>query len=203
MLESRLDYAKCSNKSVSTRAPLWELIKERFLQRSFAKPSTSGHLSIALAVNSAEVAPKPLPLRAMLTPKVVGVTASYATMALFHVAFSSFLPIFYATPIELGGLSLDPPRIGAILATSSLAHGVFQLLFYARLHDYFGAGAVYTTGVLSGIPIVILFPVINALTRAHGMGSAVWLAIGIQHTLAVSLIMCYRTSTGISCVQRD
>ncbi|OJA10380.1 hypothetical protein AZE42_07794 [Rhizopogon vesiculosus] len=112
-------------------------------------------------------------------------------MALFHSAFTSIVPIFYATPVELGGLSLDPPRIGAILGASSLAHGTFQILFYARLNDRFGTGAVYTTGVLSGIPMVILFPVINALARAYGMSLAVWLAIGVQLTLVLNLVMCY------------
>jgi hypothetical protein len=131
------------------------LIKERFLQQSSAQASTSsGHLvGTSREANSADVALKPLPLHAMLTPKVLIVTASYATMALFHVAFSSILPVFYATPIELGGLSLDPPRIGTILGISGLALGTFQVLFYARLNARFGTGAMYTTGILSGIPI--------------------------------------------------
>ncbi|KAG2038141.1 hypothetical protein BDR03DRAFT_955271 [Suillus americanus] len=107
------------------------------------------------------------------------------------MAFSSVLPIFYATPIELGGLSLDPPRIGAILAAQGASHGIFQLLFYARLHDRFGAGAIHITGVSSGIPIVILFPVINALARSYGIGLAVWLCVAIQLALTISLIMCY------------
>jgi hypothetical protein len=110
------------------------------------------------------------------------------------MAFTSVLPIFYATPIELGGLSLDPPRIGTILAAQGAAHGIFQVVFYARLHDRFGAGPIHTTGVSSGIPIVILFPVINALARAHGIGWAVWLCVAIQLALTISLIMCYRMS---------
>ena len=187
---------KCNDKSVSTKAPLLELIKERFLGQSFTKPSTPPVLGDALASSGeadlGEVASRPLPLHAMLTPKVLSVTASYGTMALFHAAFTSILPVFYATSIELGGLSLDPPRIGAILGASGLAHGTFQILFYARLNDRFGTGTVYTTGVLSGIPIVILFPVINALARAHGINWAVWLAICVQLTLTVSLLMCYR-----------
>jgi hypothetical protein len=36
------------------------------------------------------------------------------------MAFSTILRVFYATPIELGGLSLDPPRIGVILATAGV-----------------------------------------------------------------------------------
>lgn len=140
--------------------------------------------------NSEEVPSKPLSLRASLTPKVLTVTASYVTMAVFYMAFSSILPLFYATPVEFGGLSLDPPRIGAILAASGVAHSAFQLLFYARLHDRFGAGAIHTAGVSSGIPIVLLFPVINVLARVHGMGLAVWLCVAAQHVLTTSLMMC-------------
>ncbi|OJA10378.1 hypothetical protein AZE42_07796 [Rhizopogon vesiculosus] len=182
-------------ESVSTKAPLWELIKEPFLRQSSTKPST-GSLRDAFANSSdeataEEVASRPLPLRAVLTPKVVSVSASYASMALFYAAITSIVPIFYATPIELGGLSLDPPRIGAILGASSLVQGAFQILFYARLNYRFGARAVHATGILSCIPIVILFPVTNTLARAHGMSLAVWLAICAQHALTVNLIMCF------------
>ncbi|KAG2147025.1 major facilitator superfamily domain-containing protein [Suillus cothurnatus] len=180
-------------ESVPMRAPLWGLIKGRLLRHSHAKPlpPSRNALAISEVANPEEVPPKPLPLCALLTSKVLTVTASYVTMALFYMAFSSVLPVFYSTPIELGGLSLDPPHIGAILAVSGVAHGVFQLLFYARLHDRFGARAIHIAGVVSGIPIIILFPVINALARVHGLGLAVWLSVGVQHSLVTSLVMCY------------
>ncbi|KAG2146249.1 major facilitator superfamily domain-containing protein [Suillus clintonianus] len=186
-------FKECGNESVSIKAPFWELIKGWLLPQSYAKPFTpsSNALAISQAANSEDVSSKPLPLCALLTPKVLIVTASYVTMALFYMAFSSILPVFYSTPIELGGLSLDPPRIGAILAASGVAHGIFQLLFYARLHDRFGAGAIHIFGVGSGVPIIILFPVINALARVHGLGLAVWMCIGVQHVLATGLVMCY------------
>lgn len=190
-----MDHTKCGNKSVSTREPLWELLKGWVLRQSYANPPWSSALAISRVANSEEVLSKPLPLRAMLTPKVLTVAASYVTMALLYMAFSSVLPIFYSTPIELGGLSLDPPHIGAILALSGVAHGTFQLLFYARLHDRFGARAIHIAGVGSGVPIIVLFPVINALARVHGLGLVVWLSVGVQHLLVTSLIMCYRMST--------
>lgn len=179
-------------ESVSTRAPPLRLIKGWLLQQSdpsFPVPSNNALISSAEA-SSNEVSLRPLPLRASLTPRVLTVTASYVAMAVFYMAFNSILPLFYATPIELGGLSLDPPLIGAILSVSGIAHGAFQLLFYARLHDHFGAGAIHTTGVSSGIPIVILFPVINALARVQGMSLAVWLCVAAQHVLTTSLMMC-------------
>ncbi|KAG1818712.1 MFS multidrug-resistance DHA1 sub-family [Suillus subaureus] len=185
-------FKECGNESVSTRTPFWELIKGWLLRQAYAKPFPPPRNALAISeVANSEVPSKPLPLCALLTPKVLTVAASYVTMALFYMAFSSVLPVFYSTPIELGGLSLDPPHIGAILAVSGVAHGVFQLLFYARLHDRFGAGAIHIAGVGSGVPIIILFPVINALARVHGLGWAVWLSVGVQLSLATSLVMCY------------
>ncbi|KAG1818713.1 major facilitator superfamily domain-containing protein [Suillus subaureus] len=180
-------------ESVTTRTSLWELIKGGLFRQSYTKPRqpSSNVLVNPGEANPGEARSTLLPLRALLTPKVATVAANYATTGLFHVAFSSVLPVFYATSIELGGLSLDPPRIGAILAAQGAAHGIFQLVFYARLHDHFGAGAIHFTGVSSGIPIVILFPVINALARAHGVGLAVWLCVATQLALTISLIMCY------------
>ncbi|KAG2361956.1 MFS multidrug-resistance DHA1 sub-family [Suillus spraguei] len=170
-----------------------ELIKGGFFRQSCTKlrqPSSSVLVNPGEA-NPEEVHSKSLSLRALLTLKVSTVTASYATMSLFYVSFNSVLPIFYATSIERGGLSLDPSRIGTILAASGAAHVIFQLVFFTRLHDHFGAGALNTTGISSGIPIVILFPVINALARAHGVCLVVWVFVAIQTVLMVSLTMCF------------
>ncbi|KAG2046564.1 MFS general substrate transporter, partial [Suillus hirtellus] len=174
-------------ESVSTRTPLWELIKGGFFGQSYSKPRQP--LSNVI-VDPGEVKSTPLPLRALLTSKVSSVTASYATTGLLQMSLTSILPVFYATPIELGGLSLDPPRIGALLAASSVVQ-IFQLLFFTRLNDCFGTRAIHITGVSSCIPIVILFPVANALARAYGIGMAVWLCVVVQLMLRTSLIMCF------------
>ncbi|KAG1889689.1 major facilitator superfamily domain-containing protein [Suillus fuscotomentosus] len=175
-------------ESVSTKTPLWELIKRGFFGQSYSRPR---QLLSNVIVDPGEVKSKPLPLRALLTWKVLSVTACYATTGLFEIGFNSVLPVFYATPIELGGLSLDPPRIGTLLAASSVINGIFQLLFYTRLNDCFGARAIHITGVSSGIPMVILFPVINALARAYGIGMAVWLCVVVQLMLMTNLMMCF------------
>ncbi|KAG2106147.1 major facilitator superfamily domain-containing protein [Suillus discolor] len=179
-------------ESVSTtgKTPLWELIKGRFFGQSYSKPPQPSLVDPGDG-SPGEVQSKPLPLRALLTSKVLSVTACYATTGLFQMGFNLVLSVFYATPIELGGLSLDPPRIGALLAASGIIHGIFQLLFYAHLHDRFGARAMHITGVNSGIPMIILFPVTNALAQAYGIGMAVWLRVVVQLTLKTSLIMCF------------
>ncbi|KAG0704462.1 hypothetical protein DFH29DRAFT_371673 [Suillus ampliporus] len=85
---------------------------------------------------------------------------------------------------------LTLPASALYLRYQGFTHGTFQLLFYTRLHERFGAYAVNFAGLGSGIPIVILFPVINALARAYGMGFAVWLFIGVQISLMAILSIC-------------
>ncbi|KIK33021.1 hypothetical protein CY34DRAFT_18656 [Suillus luteus UH-Slu-Lm8-n1] len=179
--------------SVPTRAPLWEAIKQRFSQWSYAKrfALSNNALLSSEEANSEEVPSKSLPLRAVLTPKVLTVSANSGVVTLFVFGIGKLLQLFYATPIELGGVSLDPPHIGFIFATGAFADGIFQLLFYARLHDRLGARVIYMAGLGSGIPVIILFPVINALTRAHGMSFIVWFAIGVQRALIMIMDMCF------------
>ncbi|KAG1762777.1 MFS multidrug-resistance DHA1 sub-family [Suillus occidentalis] len=165
-------------ESIPIRAPLWELIRG-FFRLSYPKPPQPSSNVDPGEVNPEEVQSKPLSLRALMTPKVSTVTAVYAVTGLFHIAFSTVLPVFYATPIDLGGLSLDPPRIGTILATAGVANGIFQMVFYARLHDRFGAKVMHVAWL------------INTLARAYGIGLAVWLFVAVQLALTTNLIMCY------------
>ncbi|KAG2069713.1 hypothetical protein BDR04DRAFT_1202560 [Suillus decipiens] len=103
-----------------------------FSSQSYTKPSMT--LSNAPAscggANPEGISLTPLLLHDVLTPKVLIVTASNGTLILFDITWYSILAIFYATPIELGGLSLDPPHIGTIFAISSSITFTFQILFY-------------------------------------------------------------------------
>lgn len=134
---------------------------------------------------------KPLPLSALMTPHVLIATSNYAALALFDMALRSLIPVFYATPVNMGGLGLDPPRIGNILAAFGIANGLFQVFFFARLHDRFGTKVVFTCGIASSVPTIIAFPIINMLSRTYGNGATVWLAVGLQLTISIALNMCY------------
>lgn len=61
-------------------------------------------------------AEKPLPLKELLTSKVIVSALNYASLALTDIAIRSVQPVFFATPIELGGLGLPPYKIGHILS---------------------------------------------------------------------------------------
>ncbi|KAG0698309.1 major facilitator superfamily domain-containing protein [Suillus ampliporus] len=180
--------------TVPTTTSLWGLIRNRcrtILMSIHTKlPQVDGSISNDIVQDRPDES-KPLPLRALLTPHVLIATFNYATLALLDIALRSLIPVFYATPVDLGGLGLDPPRIGNILAVFGIANGLFQVFFFARLHDRFGTKVVYTCGVVSTVPIIIAFPIINVLSRTYGIGATVWLAVGLQLTISIALNMCY------------
>ncbi|KAG6333676.1 hypothetical protein ID866_5419 [Astraeus odoratus] len=136
----------------------------------------------------------PLPLRQLLIPRVLIAAGNYATISLVEIAFRAVQPVFYATPIELGGLGLDPPRIGNILAAYGVLNGFFQIFFFADLNDWFGLKAIYTTAVVSSVPLVLTFPLVNALARAYDVNWAVWTVVGTQIVGATLL------NTGFACI---
>ncbi|KAF8557096.1 MFS multidrug-resistance DHA1 sub-family [Imleria badia] len=133
----------------------------------------------------------PLPLHALLIPRVLIAAGNYATLSLVEIAFRAVQPVFFATPLELGGLGLDPPRIGNILSIYGVVNGLFQIFFFADLHDRFGSKAIYSVSIVSGIPMVLTLPLINALARTQGLSWSVWSLVAVQLALAIALNLGY------------
>ncbi|KAG2110676.1 major facilitator superfamily domain-containing protein [Suillus discolor] len=101
---------------------------------------------------------KPLPFRDLLVTRVVIATCAYAATALIEISFRAVQPVFYATPIEMGGLGLDAPAIGIILAMLGILNGVLQFCF----------------------PMLALFPAISFAAKAQGLSYFVYLLVGLQ-----------------------
>ena len=138
----------------------------------------------------------PLSLRSLLTPRVLIAAGNYATLSLVEIAFRAIQPVFLSTPIHLGGLGLSTASIGTLLSIAGVLNGIFQVLFFAQIHDHWGSKKTFVVGVASAIPTFILFPVSNALARAQGYSTAVWIAIGFQCIPAIlfSLAFCQQCS---------
>lgn len=134
---------------------------------------------------------KPLPLRSLLVPRVIIAAGNYAALSLLDIAFRAVQPVFFATPLELGGLGLDPPHIGNILAIYGVINGLFQIFFFADLHDRFGSKMIYSVSMATGIPIIITLPIINAVARVQGLSLTVWAIVGLQLALSVILNLAY------------
>ncbi len=132
-----------------------------------------------------------IPLRALLTRPVLWSIANYAALAFMEIAYRAIQPLFFSTPVELGGLGLPPSTIGIILGSFGVMDGVFQALFFAKFVGWWGQKRVFQVGMSMFIPLFLLYPAINILAKANGMSSLVWALIFLQLALLVIMDMAY------------
>ncbi|KAG2107268.1 major facilitator superfamily domain-containing protein [Suillus discolor] len=185
-------------ETVPTRVTLWQLLKGKSREHttSLKGPVTSTGLTDSLSTEDtcqrAKAGDsKPLPLRSLLIPRVIIAAGNYAALSFLDIAFRAVQPVFFATPVELGGLGLDPPRIGNILAIYGVINGLFQIFFFADLHDRFGSKIIYSVSMAVAIPMVITLPIINAVARVQGLSLTVWAIVGLQLALSMILNLAY------------
>ncbi|KAJ8688845.1 hypothetical protein PTI98_013590 [Pleurotus ostreatus] len=132
----------------------------------------------------------PLPLRALLTTRVLTATASYAALALVDISYRAIQPLFLSTPLALGGLGWPPARIGRLLAAWGILNGLFTAGCFARIHARWGTKRVFVWGLASAIPVFALFPLISGAARRAGTGTG-----GLVHGLVLLQVV---VSLGLS-----
>jgi hypothetical protein len=136
---------------------------------------------------------KRIPLRSLLTPRVIIAAGNYAFLSLVDIAFRAVQPLFFSTPIHLGGLGLPPSTIGNILSVFGVLNGVFQVFFFAKIHNHWGSKKVFMAGIISAFPAFATFPLINHFARTQGVGAAVWAAVAFQTVVSIGLSLSYGT----------
>lgn len=130
-------------------------------------------------------------MRAILVPPVLISVANYALLAIMDIAYRAIQPLFYSTPIELGGLGLSPASIGMAMGAYGIMNGILQALFFARLVRRWGPKVIFCAGMLIFIPLFAMFPVINVLARQRGLSNLVWAVVALQLALAVVMDMAF------------
>ncbi|KAI0364558.1 MFS general substrate transporter [Pilatotrama ljubarskyi] len=133
----------------------------------------------------------PPPLRKVLTRRVLISVANYGVLALVEIAFLALLPLFFATPVELGGLGFDPPTIGLILGTFGLLNGTIQALLFAKLMDIWGPKRMFQQGLLMFVPLYLLFPIMNLYAKAHGITPVIWGLVFLQQLILVVMDLSF------------
>ncbi|KAH9954790.1 MFS general substrate transporter [Lactifluus volemus] len=174
---------------VMTYAFLRETVPSPVTLRSLLKKQQR---SSSAEIPESDDAERPYPLRRLMTRRVVVLAMiNYGTLSLVEVSYRAILPLFFSTPVNRGGLGLDPPAIGKILACFGILNSVFQFTCFARANALWGTKRVFIGGLLCAIPVYILFPVMNALARAYGVGRVVYSAIALQVIFDCGLSSCY------------
>lgn len=110
-----------------------------------------------------------VPLRSLLIPTVVIPITNYSMLAFLDISLRALFPLFFSTPIHLGGLGFTPASIGSWLALLGIVDGIFQVLFFAKVVGWLGRKRLFCISVSCFIPVMIVFPIMSWLAQARGM----------------------------------
>ena len=123
-----------------------------------------------------------LSFRELLTGPVLIAAGCFASFAILDISFCTMFmfPVYLATPMEMGGLGLDPPVMGTILATIGISTSVFQLFLFSPLHNRLGGKNLFLTAMSLFFPVAALFPIASRVGQEYGLNNFVWLLVGVQ-----------------------
>ena len=109
----------------------------------------------------------------------------------------ALLPLFYSTSIPLGGLGLDPFRIGITFGTFGCINAVIQAKLLGPLIRKYGARKMYIVSCPSLFACFTLYPVIRFLTQLSGRVDGFVIACTI---IQMSFHMCVYCTYGMYCI---
>ncbi|KAF7980249.1 hypothetical protein HWV62_38981 [Athelia sp. TMB] len=137
--------------------------------------------------------PMPLPIREVLTPRVIIAVANYASIAFLDIALRALQPLFYTSRIQYGGLGFTPAVVGTCLGAFFIFSGVYQAFVFPLVYERMGTKNAFVTSVLMFVPMFALFPLMNLSARHNGVNVVTWIELALQLILYVVMDM------GFSC----
>ncbi|KAJ2922837.1 hypothetical protein H1R20_g14256, partial [Candolleomyces eurysporus] len=134
---------------------------------------------------------EPVPLRDLFVYPVIISISNYVSIAFLNICMNALVPLFFAMPIEIGGLGLDPPTIGLTMGMYGLGCGAFQALFFSPIVRRYGEKRIFMFGVFTFIPMFAMFPVISLVARHYGLCTRVWILVTIFLSLLAVMDLAY------------
>ncbi|KAF8208548.1 hypothetical protein K438DRAFT_1754433 [Mycena galopus ATCC 62051] len=112
-------------------------------------------------------------MRELLTKPVLIALTSHGLLYFCNMANDALVPLFFATPIQFGGLGLKPHDIGLILSICGISNALVQAFFGGRIIRHFGARRIFITGSTE----FAMYMLIGFLTRRAGRVDVI---VGLQ-----------------------
>lgn len=103
-----------------------------------------------------------------LTHGLILIYMNYAALSFLDMGHAVLLPLFYSTSISLGGLGLDPFRIGVAFGTIGFVNAVIQANLLGPLIRKFGARKIYILSFPGLFACFTLYPVMRYFTQLSG-----------------------------------
>ena len=131
-------------------------------------------------------------LQTILTRPILLVLSSYVFLVFIDMSNFVLVPLFYSTPLEYGGLGLDPYHIGVTLGTFGFLNSIIQANLLGQLIRKHGSRRMFQVGFSSFILSTSLFPVMKHFSqRAGGVDKIVILLIIMQLGCSTMIFMAY------------
>lgn len=129
-------------------------------------------------------------LEIVKAPDVGIVLYVYAYIALLAFAYTAIVPVFWFTPVKLGGYGFVPYEISIMMAVNGASQALWLLIVFPPLQRRFG-----TTGVLQGCAVAypvlfVICPLGNVLLRS-GAERAFWLTAPPLQAILCGVSMCF------------
>ncbi|KAG2145321.1 MFS general substrate transporter [Suillus bovinus] len=166
-------------------------LKETLPRQQTQEKSESALDGEALTVPQNAIGDSPVSIRSLFVPSVLIPVANYGCIATLEIAMFALQPLFYSTPIELGGLGFDPITIGLWMGAFGIANCTLQTTIFAPLVNRFGVRTVFRVCAGAFIPIFALFPITNIIARQYGINWLVWFLLTCSLLLSVFMDMTF------------
>ena len=124
--------------------------------------------------------------------------ANYSILDVLNISYQSLVSLFLAMPIEIGGVGLDPLRIGYIMSANRAFVVVFLTLFVDKLVRRFGERYLFVYSMTAFLLSWPLFPAISLWAKHFGLTMGVWVGIAMVGASFVMSEMAYSNYTSIS-----
>ncbi|KAJ7352343.1 major facilitator superfamily domain-containing protein [Mycena albidolilacea] len=139
----------------------------------------------------------PPPMRDLLIRPVLIALTTHGLLHFCNMSNDALVPLFFATPISLGGLGLKPSAIGLILSISGISNAVVQALFGGRIIRRFGPRRVFIAGFCGLAVEFAMYPLIRCLAQRAGRVDAV-VGIALASQLSCTFVIYFSfASTGL------
>lgn len=110
-------------------------------------------------------------------PVVISVT-NHLLLAFIYGCLINILPLFFATPIALGGTGFDPAQVGYVLGAYFAFSAFFLVTFSTKLIHSFGERRIFICSISSILIVCFLLPLVNLVAWHFGTNSLLlWVGI--------------------------
>lgn len=108
-------------------------------------------------------------------------------------AYTALAPVFWFTPIELGGYGFSPQQISYLLAIGGAGQAIWTLIIFPSLHSRIGSIGILKGAAIGWCIMFAVYALVNLGLR-HGLSEAAFWTIAVGCALIGSAISMSFTS---------